>query len=119
MSAYHACEKIGMPECDTILAHVVVHLAETKKSVRSYKAYKAVKETIKQRPAYPVPLHIRNAPTRLMKVMFCLFYIYANIHCKREQDLDYGKGYKYNPDYDEPVDQTYLPEELKDVHFLQ
>ncbi|KAG1053670.1 hypothetical protein G6F43_004272 [Rhizopus delemar] len=101
MSAYHACEKIGMPECDTILAHVVVHLAETKKSVRSYKAYKAVKETIKQRPAYPVPLHIRNAPTRLMK------------------DLDYGKGYKYNPDYDEPVDQTYLPEELKDVHFLQ
>ncbi|KAI9279767.1 DNA polymerase III, clamp loader complex, gamma/delta/delta subunit [Sporodiniella umbellata] len=101
MSAYHACEKIGMPECDTILAHLVVHLAQTEKSVRSYKAYKLVKETIRQRPAYPVPLHIRNAPTQLMK------------------NLDYGKGYKYNPDYEEPVDQTYLPEEMKDVRFLE
>lgn len=100
MSAYNACEKIGMPECDTILAHLVVHLAQTKKSVKSYKAYNLVKQTISQKPAYPVPLHIRNAPTRLMK------------------NLDYGKGYKYNPDYEGPVDQTYLPEELKDVRFL-
>ncbi|KAG1441193.1 hypothetical protein G6F56_011595 [Rhizopus delemar] len=67
MSAYNACEKIGMPECDTILAHLVVHLAQTKKSVKSYKAYNLVKQTISQKPAYPVPLHIRNAPTRLMK----------------------------------------------------
>lgn len=43
MSAYHACEKIGMPECDTILAHVATYLAETKKSVRTYKAYNKVK----------------------------------------------------------------------------
>lgn len=42
MSAYHACEKIGMPECDTILAHVATYLAETKKSVRTYKAYNKV-----------------------------------------------------------------------------
>lgn len=68
MSAYNACEKIGMPECDTILAHLVVHLAETKKSIRSYKAYNLVKETIRQNPGYPVPMHIRNAPTHLMKV---------------------------------------------------
>lgn len=68
MSAYHACEKIGMPECDTILAHLVVHLAETGKSVRSYKAYNLVKQTIRQNPGYPVPKHIRNAPTKLMKV---------------------------------------------------
>ncbi|CEG64264.1 Putative ATPase [Rhizopus microsporus] len=101
VAAYQACERIGMPECDTILAHLVVHLAETKKSVRTYKAYNLVKETIRQKPAYPVPLHIRNAPTKLMK------------------DLNYGKGYKYNPDYDEPVDQTYLPEELKDIRFLK
>ncbi|KAI7904560.1 DNA polymerase III, clamp loader complex, gamma/delta/delta subunit [Cokeromyces recurvatus] len=100
MAAYNACEKIGMPECDTILAHLVVHLAETKKSVRSYKAYKLVKQFIKEKPAYPVPLHIRNAPTKLMK------------------DLGYGKDYKYNPDYDEPIDQTYLPDEMQDVQFL-
>lgn len=100
MSAYHACEKIGMPECDTVLAHLVVHLAETKKSVRSYKAYNLVKQTIRQNPGYPVPMHIRNAPTKLMK------------------DLGYGKGYKYNPDYNEPVDQSYLPEEMKNVRFL-
>ncbi|CEP19688.1 hypothetical protein [Parasitella parasitica] len=101
MAAYNACEKIGMPECDTILAHLVVHLAETKKSVRSYKAYNLVKQTIKDSPAYPVPLHIRNAPTNLMK------------------NLGYGHGYKYNPDYDGPVDQTYLPDELKQKQFLE
>ncbi|KAI8881193.1 P-loop containing nucleoside triphosphate hydrolase protein [Backusella circina FSU 941] len=101
MAAYNACEKIGMPECDTILAHLVVHLAETKKSVRSYKAYNLVKQTIQAGNAYPVPMHIRNAPTRLMK------------------NLGYGKDYKYNPDYDEPVDQTYLPDELKDIQFLE
>ncbi|KAG1082498.1 hypothetical protein G6F42_022559 [Rhizopus arrhizus] len=101
MAAYTACEKIGMPECDTILAHLVVHLAETKKSVRSYKAYNLVKQTIKNNPAYPVPMHIRNAPTTLMK------------------DLGYGQGYKYNPDYDGPVEQTYLPEELQFERFLE
>jgi putative ATPase len=68
MAAYNACEKLGMPECDTVLAHLVVHLAETKKSVRSYKAYNLVKRTIADRPAFPVPMHIRNAPTKLMKV---------------------------------------------------
>ncbi|CAO3654893.1 unnamed protein product [Mucor fragilis] len=101
MAAYTACEKIGMPECDTILAHLVVHLAETKKSVRSYKAYNLVKQTIQNSPAYPVPMHIRNAPTTLMK------------------NLGYGQGYKYNPDYQEPVEQTYLPDELQHQHFLE
>ncbi|KAI8979901.1 DNA polymerase III, clamp loader complex, gamma/delta/delta subunit [Pilobolus umbonatus] len=100
MSTYHACERIGMPECDTILAELVVYLAETKKSVRSYKAYKRVKALIRDEPAYPVPLHIRNAPTTLMK------------------NLGYSKGYQYNPDYDEPVEQTYMPEEIKDRKFL-
>lgn len=74
MATYQACEKIGMPECDTILAHLVVHLAETKKSVRSYKAYNLVKQTIQEKPQYPVPMHIRNAPTRLMKVKLFITY---------------------------------------------
>ncbi|KAK4515220.1 Ribosomal protein L28e [Mucor velutinosus] len=101
MAAYTACEKIGMPECDTILAHLVVHLAETKKSVRSYKAYNLVKQTIQDNPAYSVPMHIRNAPTTLMK------------------NLGYGEGYKYNPDYQGPVEQTYLPDELQFERFLE
>ncbi|KAI9498181.1 DNA polymerase III, clamp loader complex, gamma/delta/delta subunit [Zychaea mexicana] len=100
VSAYQACEKIGMPECDTILAHLVTYLAETKKSVRTYKAYNMAKATVRQQPNYPVPLHIRNAPTKLMK------------------DIGYGDGYKYNPDYDEPVDQFYMPDELSDAKFL-
>ncbi|KAI9280941.1 DNA polymerase III, clamp loader complex, gamma/delta/delta subunit [Umbelopsis sp. AD052] len=72
VSAYQACERIGMPECDTILAHLVVHLAETKKSVRTYKAYNKVKEVIANEPNLPVPMHIRNAPTKLMKVQSSL-----------------------------------------------
>ncbi|CAO3674038.1 unnamed protein product [Umbelopsis ramanniana] len=100
VSAYQACERIGMPECDTILAHLVVHLAETKKSVRVYKAYNKVKEVIAKEPNLPVPMHIRNAPTKLMK------------------DLGYGAGYKYNPDYEEPVDQDYLPKDLPTKKFL-
>lgn len=51
-------------------------------------------------PLPPVPLHLRNAPTRLMK------------------NLGYGKGYKYNPAYKEPVEQDYLPEELKGIDFF-
>ncbi|KAG2223801.1 hypothetical protein INT45_001935 [Circinella minor] len=100
VSAYQACERIGMPECDTILAHLVTYLAEAKKSVRTYKAYNLVKKTVRSQPNYPVPLHIRNAPTKLMK------------------NIGYGQGYKYNPDYDEPVDQVYLPDELVDAKFL-
>nr|CAG8451686.1 8072_t:CDS:10 [Entrophospora candida] len=95
ISTYQACQFIGMPECEINLAHCVVYLAEAKKSIRSYKAYKLVKEY-----AYPVPLHIRNAPTGLMK------------------ELGYGEGYKYNPGYEGPVYQEYLPLELKNKVFL-
>ncbi|KAJ2963661.1 hypothetical protein NQZ79_g1390 [Umbelopsis isabellina] len=100
MAAYQACERLGMPECDVNLAHAVVYLAEARKSIRVYKAYGKVKSTIANEPNLPVPLHIRNAPTKLMK------------------DLHYGEGYKYNPDYDEPVDQEYLPEDLQTKRFL-
>jgi putative ATPase len=101
MFACSSVEKLGRPECDTALAQTVVYLAETKKSVRVYKAYGKVKEVIKSEPSHPVPLHIRNAPTRLMK------------------DIGYGDGYKYNPDFDGPVDQTYLPDALIGRQFLE
>ncbi|KAJ3019972.1 Werner helicase interacting protein 1 [Thoreauomyces humboldtii] len=117
LATYHSCQVIGMPECDAILAHCVTYLARAPKSVEVYKAMKVgdvilallkcrhkrsfqeVKQVVAKAPAFPVPFHIRNAPTKLMK------------------DLDYGKGYKYNPDYIGPVRQAYLPTELQGTNF--
>ena len=85
-----------------ILAHVAVHLSRAPKSAEIYKAYKAAKENIRNNkgPLPGVPLHLRNAPTKMMK------------------NLGYGQDYKYNPDYDGPVEQEYLPMELKGVDFF-
>jgi len=99
-SCYQACQFIGMPECDVILAHTAVYMSRAPKSVEVYKALGMVKEVIQQEIAYPVPMHIRNAPTALMEKM------------------GYGKGYKYNPDYEEPIEQEYLPKELKCRRYL-
>ena len=103
-STYAAAEKIGMPEARINLAHCAVALSLAKKSTRSYRglnnAYKKLKEP--GIAALPIPVHLRNAPTRLMK------------------ELGYGKEYKYNPKYiDGKVKQGYLPEELKDIEFLE
>lgn len=102
VSAYQACHFIGMPECDVILAQCVMYLARAPKSIAAYSAYKKVKEHLKnyKGPLPSVPLHMRNAPTKLMK------------------NLGYGKGYKYNPMYSEPVNQDYLPPELKGIKFI-
>ncbi|KAM0756406.1 P-loop containing nucleoside triphosphate hydrolase protein [Meredithblackwellia eburnea MCA 4105] len=95
VAAYQATQLIGMPECDCILAQVVVMLAESPKSVRTYQAYNEAKKLVKETENHPVPLHIRNAPTGLMK------------------SLGYGKDYLYNPSFAHPVYQTYLPPELE------
>ncbi|XP_075682811.1 ATPase WRNIP1 isoform X2 [Rhinoderma darwinii] len=102
VSAYQACHFIGMPECDVILAQCVMYLARAPKSIAAYSAYSKVKEHLKNHkgPLPPVPLHLRNAPTKLMK------------------NLGYGKGYKYNPMYGEPVNQDYLPPEAKGIKFV-
>ncbi|XP_075069084.1 ATPase WRNIP1 [Mixophyes fleayi] len=102
VSAYQACHFIGMPECDVILAQCVMYLARAPKSIAAYSAYNKVKECLRNHkgPLPPVPLHLRNAPTKLMK------------------GLGYGKGYKYNPKYSEPVEQDYLPPELKGFKFV-
>ena len=76
----------------------MTYLALAPKSNASYVAYKAAAELVRERPPYPVPLHIRNAPTRMMK------------------DLGYGKDYKYPHDYpDAFVADSYMPEELGEV----
>ncbi|ORY70649.1 hypothetical protein BCR35DRAFT_307958 [Leucosporidium creatinivorum] len=104
VAAYQATQLLGMPECDCILAQVVVMLAESPKSVRTYKAYGKAKALVANVEAWPVPMHIRNAPTGLMK------------------SLGYGQDYMYNPAYLHPVTQPFLPPELvgrPEAHFLQ
>lgn len=87
---------------EVILAQCVVYMARAPKSVEVYKAYNNVKSCLRnhQGPLPAVPLHLRNAPTKLMK------------------NLGYARGYKYNPGYSGPVEQEYLPEELRGVSFF-
>lgn len=94
-AVYSACHSLGMPECAVHLAQAVVYCAKSKKSNVLYTAYRAAAEDAVKTSHLGVPLHLRNAPTAFMK------------------ELGYGKGYKYNHDYIEPVDQEYLPSELK------
>jgi len=100
IAAYQACHFIGMPECNVILAQAVVYLAKCKKSNALYKAYLKVQEDIEKYGNLPVPLHLRNAPTKLMK------------------KLGYGKTYKYSPDYDYKEKQEYFPSKLKGRKYL-
>jgi putative ATPase len=102
VAAKDAVDFLGYPECTLPLAQTVAYLALAPKSNASYLAYRAAAETAREKPPYPVPLHIRNAPTSLMK------------------RLGYGRDYKYPHDYEDAfVLQEYLPEELKTVRFYQ
>ena len=93
---------IGMPEADNAIAQAVVYLATAPKSNSLYRACKAVKQTVHTRPAYEVPLHIRNAPTKLMK------------------ELGYGDGYEYAHDQKDGITtQVDLPPELAGTEFYQ
>lgn len=102
-AAYTAAKEIGMPECRINLAHATVALAEAPKSTRSYRGLNAAYAALSEPgvAGLPIPIHLRNAPTRLMK------------------ELGYGKEYKYNPDYKNGrVSQGYFPEKLHDKVFL-
>lgn len=110
IAGYQACQFLGRPECDVHLAQVVVYLAKCKKSNELYEAVEAVKHEIENNMDEPVPIHLRNAPTKLMK------------------NLGYGKDYKYPPDYvdrvgnphfEGKVDQEYLPKKLKNKKWLK
>jgi putative ATPase len=96
VSAMQAFQFIGLPEGELALAQAAVYLATASKSNALYSGYGQVKETIGRTGTLPVPLHIRNAPTGLMK------------------DLGYGKGYLYAHDFEDAyIPQDYLPESLK------
>ncbi len=100
MAAMEAFRFLGSPEGDLCLAQAAVYLATAPKSNSIYTAYGQALKAIKQTGALPVPMHIRNAPTRLMK------------------DIGYGKGYKYAHDYkDAFTPQDHLPEKLQNKIF--
>ncbi|MCI0478919.1 replication-associated recombination protein A, partial [Candidatus Uhrbacteria bacterium] len=101
VAGFQAAHLIGMPECNVVLAQVVAYLARAPKSNALYVAYGKVAEDIRRLPNEPVPLHLRNAPTDLMK------------------ELGYGKGYVYPPASKDPVVQDYLPERLKGKKYLE
>ena len=99
-AAFDAVHKIGMPEARIILAQCVTYLASAPKSNASYMGIKNAEQEVKNNNLYPVPLHLRNAPTKLMK------------------DIGYGKTYKYVHDFENNfVAENYLPEELKGKQF--
>lgn len=94
-AVFRACETIGYPECAINLAHGVTYLAQCKKSRVSYDALQMAKEDVAKYGNLPIPLKVRNAPTKLMK------------------DLDYGLGYsKYDTD-------SYLPDKIKGKKYLK
>ncbi len=95
IAAYQACHFIGMPECTVHLTEAVVYMSAAPKSNALYMAYESAKKDALQHLAEPVPLVIRNAPTRLMK------------------ELDYGKGYQYAHDTEEKLtNMQCLPDSL-------
>jgi len=99
-ATFGAVDKIGMPEARIILAQCVTYLASSPKSNSSYKGIKKAEEIVKSNPLYPVPLNLRNAPTKLMK------------------ELGYGKSYNYPHEFDNNfVEENYLPEELEQKQF--
>jgi len=101
-ATFEAVNKIGYPESRIILSQCATYLAASPKSNASYEAIEAAIAAVKQHGDLPVPLHIRNAPTKLMK------------------NLDYGKGYKYSHSYQQNFsEQEYLPEKIAGTVFYE
>ena len=103
LNAAETWERLGSPEGELAIAQAVVYLACAPKSNAVYAAFKKVNKTIRETGTLEVPMHIRNAPTKLMK------------------ELDYGKGYRYAHDEEEAyaAGEIYLPEELEGMEFYQ
>ena len=99
ISVYEACQKTGLPECAVNLAHGAIYLAKSPKSIAAYQAYNNVCQEVETSGNLPVPLHLRNAPTKLMK------------------DLGYAKDYKYTP-LEDDSGQSYLPDKIKNKKFF-
>jgi putative ATPase len=103
LDAANTYERLGSPEGELALAQCVVYLAVAPKSNAVYKAFNAVKAHIKKDGTRPVPMHLRNAPTKLMK------------------ELDYGKGYRYAHDEEGgfAAGEQYMPDGMENASFYQ
>jgi putative ATPase len=102
LAAWEAYHRLGSPEGELALAQAVLYLALAPKSVAAYEGYNAARRTVEERPADPVPMAIRNAPTRLMK------------------EVGYGAGYVYAPHTEEGVGGLdCLPESLQGTRFYE
>lgn len=101
-ACFQSVEMIGMPEARIILAQTTTYLASSEKSNAAYAAINSAMEYVRTHPSYPVPLHLRNAPTQLMK------------------DMGYGKEYKYSHDFEgSEGNQRYLPEAVEGQKFYR
>jgi len=101
-TCFTACHTVGLPEARIILSEAVIYLATSPKSNAAYLAIKKAQKIVQETGTLPVPLHIRNAPTNLMK------------------DLGYGKGYQYSHDYaDHFSPQEFLPEDIEGNKFFE
>lgn len=98
-SVFDACHKLGTPECNVHLTQCVIYLSNSKKDITAYRAYNHAKTDVEKLGNLPVPLHLRNAPAKLMK------------------SLGYGKGYKYTP-LEDSSHQKYLPPEIENHKYL-
>ena len=100
--AFEAVHKVGMPESQLILAHIVIYLAKAPKSRTVPNAMMKAKQAVYEFPNEPIPLHLRNAPTKLMK------------------NLGYAKNYSWSNNYVGPTSEnlSFLPEKLKDKKFI-
>ena len=99
-AAARAVEYVGLPEAELNLAHAAVYLACSPKSNAAYQGLLAAKKDVREKPVFPVPLHLRNAPTSLMK------------------DQGYGQDYQYDHDFEDGIaGQLHLPEELKERRY--
>lgn len=101
-SIYETCQKLGMPECGVALVQLAIYLSNAPKDNSAYIAENLIKEDIEKYGNLPVPNHIRNAPTKLMK------------------DLGYGKGYEYDHDLEsKKSEQQCLPDKLKNKKYVE
>ncbi len=98
VSTFLAVERIGMPECQYVIFHCVTVLAGAKKSRAVTNAMYGAQAAVREHGNLAVPLHLRNAPTKLMK------------------DLNYGKGYKWEADFQHP--EGFLPPDIKDLQLF-
>ncbi|MDZ7723983.1 MAG: replication-associated recombination protein A [candidate division KSB1 bacterium] len=98
-SAFQAVNVIGMPEARLILAQATTYLASAQKSNASYLAINQAQQDVQKKPAPDVPLHLRNAPTRLMK------------------QFGYGEAYQYPHDHGGFIEQSYFPENRERVYY--